>query len=266
MALTGCYAFMKHIVTLLNILYFSCGLLLIVLAVWMWIDPTFSISMAQDEASYYTGIYLILFVGALLLIVGFLGCAAAISESQCSLILYFCLLLTVLVAQISAAVWMYANMYKLEELARYTVKTTIQSEYGKIPVRTETFDAIQIGFECCGGLGPSDWAGSIYNNPQTESLGLAITSSEQSYKIPASCCKVDPESKQCLGAQTAVATGQISDLIYSEGCTEKLLNSLRKFTIIFLVVLVAIGSVEFFGLVLALILCCAIRAVNTYKN
>lgn len=36
--------------------------------------------------------------------------------------------------------------------------------------------------------------------------------------------------------------------------------------IIFLVILVAIGSVEFFGLVLALILCCAIRAVNTYKN
>lgn len=65
----------------------SCGLLFIILAVWMWIDPTFSISMAQDEASYYTGVYLILFVGALLLIVGFLGCAAAISESQCSLVL-----------------------------------------------------------------------------------------------------------------------------------------------------------------------------------
>lgn len=57
------------------------------LALWMWIDPTFSISMAQDEASYYAGVYLILFIGALLLIVGFLGCAAAISESQCSLVL-----------------------------------------------------------------------------------------------------------------------------------------------------------------------------------
>jgi len=43
--------------------------------------------MAQDEASYYTGVYLILFVGILLLIVGFLGCAAAISESQFSLVL-----------------------------------------------------------------------------------------------------------------------------------------------------------------------------------
>lgn len=60
---------------------------MIALAVWMLIDPTFAISMTQDEASYYTGVYLILFVGALLLIVGFVGCAAAISESQVSLVL-----------------------------------------------------------------------------------------------------------------------------------------------------------------------------------
>lgn len=58
---------------------------------------------------------------------------------------YFCLLLTVLVAQISAAVWMYTNNEKLEELVRYTVKTTVQSEYGSIESRTETFDYIQQG-------------------------------------------------------------------------------------------------------------------------
>lgn len=48
-------------------------------------------------------------------------------------------------AQISAAVWMYTNNDKLEELVRYTVKTTVQSEYGLISGRTETFDAIQTG-------------------------------------------------------------------------------------------------------------------------
>lgn len=66
--------------------------------------------------------------------------------------------------------------------------------------------------ECCGASGPSDWAGSKYNNPQTESLGLAISSPEQSYKIPASCCRGD----KCSSAQTAVASGPISEFIYSE--------------------------------------------------
>jgi len=40
---------------------------------------------------------------------------------------------------------MYANNDKLVELVRYTVKTTVQSEYGSIEGRTETFDAIQSG-------------------------------------------------------------------------------------------------------------------------
>lgn len=48
-------------------------------------------------------------------------------------------------AQISAAVWMYTNSDKLESLVRFTVKTTVQSEYGSIDSRTKTFDAIQSG-------------------------------------------------------------------------------------------------------------------------
>lgn len=46
-------------------------------------------------------------------------------------------------AQISAGVWLYTNNDKLEDLVRFTVKTTVQSEYGSIEGRTETFDAIQ---------------------------------------------------------------------------------------------------------------------------
>lgn len=61
------------------------------------------------------------------------------------LLQYFCLLLTVLVAQISAGIWMYSNNDKLKDLVKYTVQTTVQYEYGSIEVRTDTFDAIQTG-------------------------------------------------------------------------------------------------------------------------
>lgn len=53
----------------------------------MLTDPTFYMSMAQDESSYYIGIYLFLAVGLLMFIVGFLGCCGAIKESQCMLVL-----------------------------------------------------------------------------------------------------------------------------------------------------------------------------------
>lgn len=62
------------------------GLAVIVLSVWMITDPTFYVRMAQDESSYHTGIYIFLAVGALMFVVGFLGCCGAYRESPCMLV------------------------------------------------------------------------------------------------------------------------------------------------------------------------------------
>lgn len=63
------------------------GLTILILSIWMLVDPTFYISMAQDESSYYSGICILFLAGALLFIVGFLGCFGAYKESQRLLIL-----------------------------------------------------------------------------------------------------------------------------------------------------------------------------------
>lgn len=52
----------------------------------MLTDPTFLISMTQDESNYYIGLYIFLAIGALMLIVAFLGCCGAFKESQCLLV------------------------------------------------------------------------------------------------------------------------------------------------------------------------------------
>lgn len=62
------------------------GLTTVALAVWMLTDPTFMISMTQDESNYYIGLYIFLAIGALMLIVAFLGCCGAFKESQCLLV------------------------------------------------------------------------------------------------------------------------------------------------------------------------------------
>ncbi|XP_026675772.1 CD9 antigen-like [Diaphorina citri] len=111
----------------------------------MLTDPTFYVRMAQDESNYYAGVYLLLSVGLLLFIVGFLGCCGAYRESRNTLTLFFCFLLIVLVAQISAVVWGYANLDQLESLIRSNVASTVRHEYGVISSRTFTFDSIQEG-------------------------------------------------------------------------------------------------------------------------
>lgn len=156
------------------------GLTILVLSIWMLLDPTFYISMAQDEPSYYSGICLLFLAGMLFFIVGFLGCFGAYNESQKLLVLvrdfffsftfalslsvspivwftlnnlppfhstqFFCGLLLILVGQIAAGVWAYSNSDKLEYLLRYTVSNTVRSEYGKPDSkRTDSLDAIQSG-------------------------------------------------------------------------------------------------------------------------
>lgn len=58
------------------------GLVILALSLWMLFDPTFYISMVQDESSYYSGICILLLIGALLFVVGFVGCIGAYKESK----------------------------------------------------------------------------------------------------------------------------------------------------------------------------------------
>lgn len=265
MGLTGCYAIIKYFVFIVNLIFWITGLTIIVLSVWMLTDPTFYVSMAQDEPSYYSGVYLFLIVGSLMFIVGFLGCCGAIKESQCMLVLFFCFLVIILVAEISAGIWAYSNSEQLEELVRENVKITVQQEYGVVHTRTSTFDEIQQGLKCCGANGPSDWAGSRYNKGDKQSVNLAISSVLQLYNVPPSCCSADPESEIC---KTAIKTGvaaPISGVIYSEGCVDKLLEKLQQYmsTVVWIGVFVAFA--EILGLAFSLVLCCAIQQRDRYK-
>ncbi|KAL1138472.1 hypothetical protein AAG570_008535 [Ranatra chinensis] len=214
MGLTGCYAVMKYLVFFLNLIFWITGLFLISLSVWMLTDPTFYVSMAQDESSYYSGVYLLLAVGILLFIVGFLGCCGTLKESQVMLVLFFCVLLIILVAEVSAAAWAYSKRKQLEELVRESVKTTVQQEYGPVESRTQTFDAIQKGLECCGINGPTDWSGTKYN--RDDKPEFVISGKIKVFNIPASCCSTDPNDPSCVAARKVTLGAQISDVIYSQ--------------------------------------------------
>lgn len=264
MGLTGCYGILKYLVFFVNLVFWITGLTIIVLSVWMLTDPTFYMSMAQDESSYYTGIYLFLIVGTLMFIVGFLGCCGAIKESQCMLVLFFCLLLIILVAEISAGAWAYSNSHQLEELVRDSVKTTVQEEYSVVDSRTQTFDAIQQGLGCCGANSPSDWVSSKFNNGgDKQGINLAISSPMTLYKLPGSCCALPEGSEQCKDLKTTIATNNKD--AYQEGCTEKLLATLREYMSTVVGIGVAVAIAQCLGLSFALVLCCAIQQRDRYK-
>lgn len=136
---------------------------------------------------------------------------------------FFCLLLIVLVAEVAAGSWAFYNRDKLDAMIHSHVEHTVKEEYGRIPTRTYTFDALQSHLECCGASGPSDWSGSKYNEkkPSTFNDGVlsgvvASISKEFKYSVPQSCCKENVTKEVCNDSRVVVVSAFFNQNIYSE--------------------------------------------------
>ncbi|KAG8233140.1 hypothetical protein J437_LFUL010370 [Ladona fulva] len=230
----------------------------------MLVDPTFYMNVAQNESSYNNGLYVLLGVGCLVFIVGLFGCCGAYKESQCMLVMFFCLLLVIVVGEIAGGTWAWNHSDQLEEMIRESVKRTVQTEYGKYDTRTVTFDAIQSGLHCCGASGPSDWAGSIYNTGEKSTVDLSISSLlPVVFQIPASCCK-EP-GQLCETSRSIGKAAAIAGVIYSEGCVDKVIGVLHAYEKVVGGIIIGLAITQVLGLIFSIILCCAVRAIDRYK-
>ncbi|KDR08608.1 CD82 antigen, partial [Zootermopsis nevadensis] len=249
------------------------GLAVIVLSVWMLTDTAFYVSVASGESSYYTGIYIFLATGALMFIVGFLGCCGAYRESPCMLVSVSIAIHDGRVVPVCFSNCVYIkfglksvhNSDKLEVYVKDAVRSTVQQEYGVVDTRTKTFDAIQEGLHCCGATGPQDWAGSEYNKAGKTAFNVLVSSVVQVYNIPTSCCRQGTSEEFCKTAVKAGIAAQLSTAVYSEGCIDKLIHTLKKHMSIVVGVGIAIIIIECLGLIFSLILCCEIRTMDRYK-
>ncbi|PIO15791.1 hypothetical protein AB205_0138820, partial [Aquarana catesbeiana] len=122
-----------------------------VLAIGLWLrfdNQTKSMFESDSSASsFYTGVYILIGAGALMMLVGFLGCCGAIQESECMLGLFFAFLLVIFAIEIAAGIWGFANKDKIvEELKTFYKDTYIKYQSsGSDPALKETMKTIQHG-------------------------------------------------------------------------------------------------------------------------
>jgi CD81 antigen len=76
----------KTIIHLNQFLLQLAGIVLVALAVWMLVDPTFMISLAQEQQNYQYALFILLGLGILMVFLAFCGCCGACRESQCMLV------------------------------------------------------------------------------------------------------------------------------------------------------------------------------------
>ncbi|XP_012532161.1 CD82 antigen [Monomorium pharaonis] len=262
---TFCYNFSKYTLAAMSLVFLVISVTVITLVACMLSDKTYLVSIAEEGNNYEAGLYILLCTGILMLIVSILGWCSAFKHSRYCLATFCSIMLVIVVAQVAFAGWLYAHKDRLDELVRSSVINTVKDEYGEIQCRTQIMDTIQNTLECCGANGPADWAGSKYSNQESSQSQLTFSVSDaNTFKIPKSCCK-DPNSAACNEGRQMKIAGVVSFAIYSEGCMEKLVTTLKSQTYHFIGGAILVLALEILSLILALICCCKGGPSDRYK-
>ncbi|KAL6459976.1 hypothetical protein MHYP_G00317350 [Metynnis hypsauchen] len=218
---TGGVSCIKYLMFAFNFLFWLAGTGVLAVSLWLRFDKKTE-GLFQVEGSpsaFFTGVYILIVAGALMMVVGFLGCCGAIRESPCMLGLFFIFLLVLFAAEVAAGIWGLSNkdtiVNELKDFYKQTYQNYITTRQEALK---EALRAIQYSLQCCGTIGTA-FDGAQDTCPTKEGLQALVTTS-------------------CPAA--------IDDLFNSK------LHIIGG-------VGIGIGVIMIFGMIFSMLLCCAIK-------
>ncbi|CAL8328892.1 unnamed protein product [Lota lota] len=230
-----CSFFLKTMMFIFNGVIFLAGVAMLAMGIWLNVDCASLMELLGSIRNVPGGLaqlahvsYLLIGVGVVLLVVGFLGCCGAIRESRCMLLTFFILLLIIFVAEVAAAVLVFifqteaANI--LKDLDDKIVENFEQNSPGDLsPLWYSTMH----DFQCCG-----------YHN---------YTNFRNTSVYPPSCCN-------STLVVPAGCTTDIAEKSNIEGCFEKILQLIKDNAVIIGAVAGGIAVIEVAAMVVSMVL------------
>lgn len=111
MGVEGCTKCIKYMLFFLNFIFWLAGGVILGVALWLRHEPkTSSLLELKFEgthapSTFYVSVHILIAVGAVMMVVGFLGCYGAIQESQCLLGTFFACLVILFACEVAAGIW-----------------------------------------------------------------------------------------------------------------------------------------------------------------
>ncbi|XP_019934458.1 CD9 molecule a isoform X2 [Paralichthys olivaceus] len=221
MAVAGGIKCVKYLMFVFNFIFWLAGTAVFAIGLWLRFDPKTKGLFEGTDSPYvfYTGVYILIGAGALMMLVGFLGCCGAIRESPAMLGLFFGFLLIIFAIEVAAGIWGFSNQSKVvNDITTFYMQTYNNYKTTGDERLRETLRLIQTGLNCCGPTGtPADAAKETC--PRGEPLEELIT-------------------KSCPDVIDDVFDSKLH-IIGGVGVT--------------------IGVIMMFGMIFSMLLCCAIR-------
>ncbi|XP_077994716.1 CD9 antigen-like isoform X2 [Glandiceps talaboti] len=252
----ACYRCSKYMLMIFNFILLLLGCGLIGAGLWLRLDPNSQryVDSTADLQQYYLGTYVMIGCGALMILVGFIGCCGACCENQCLLCFYFLCLVCLFVVEVGGGVWIYFNKQEVAKLINDGLTHAVTTLYGtdgneKV---TEAIDSIQQEFECCGVSGPGDWMNSSF------STVVKI------FAVPDSCCEdmsIDCGQGKIIGSIIPFDVG-----IYKDGCASAIAMAVERNYVLMAGIGIGVGVIQLLGMMFSLCMCCSLRRGSNSKE
>ncbi|XP_043824469.1 tetraspanin-8 [Dromiciops gliroides] len=225
--------FVKYSMFIFNFIFWVCGCVILGVSIYARVSKYGQelISENANGINVYPAMNLLIAVGTIIMILGFLGCCGAMKESRCMLLLFFIGLLLILLLQIAAGVVGFVFRSKVEK----TLKSVFESEVkilNESNPESENFrknlDKMQQKFKCCGLIhGAADWGNNFD-------------------KYSASC--------ECTNEGKSICVQYKGKTVYKESCGERIISYLKKHLVIIGGIAFGVAVVEILGLVFSMVL------------
>ncbi|GCC28222.1 CD9 molecule a [Chiloscyllium punctatum] len=211
----------KYLLFGFNFLFWLAGTAVLAIGLWLRFDPQTKdiFEIEENPSSFYIGVYILIGAGALMMVVGFLGCCGAIQESTCMLGFFFLFLLVIFAVEIAAGIWGFLNKDKVtEDVTNFYMSLYTEYVQNRDKSKEAALKAIQKSLNCCG-------------------IGGAI----------------EPLIRPTCPATDFV--GEFSRV----SCRTAIKDVFDKKVYIIGAIGIGIGIVMIFGMIFSMVLCCAIR-------
>ncbi|NWY42246.1 TSN1 protein, partial [Sylvia atricapilla] len=202
----GCFTFIKVMMILFNLAIFLSGGTLLGVGIWVKVDGESFLNIFGALSSSILQVvnvgYLFIVIGAILLVIGFLGCYGAQKESKCLLMMFFSVVLIIFIAEVAAAVLALVFTGLAETLLTGLVTPLLKEKYGSDDEFTKIWNITMTEVHCCGLNNYTDFNNSYFY--------------ETHGSYPVQCCDMKEPCNSTLAAQSAV-----------EGCFKQILEEIR---------------------------------------
>ncbi|XP_038663279.1 tetraspanin-4a isoform X2 [Scyliorhinus canicula] len=233
----NCLQCLKYLMFIFNLFFWLGGCAILGVGIWLAVTQG-NFATLSTTIPFISAANLLIGIGIIAMIVGFLGCVGAIKENKCLLLTFFILLLIIFVMEMVCGILFSVYRGQIDTYAREDLKQGLQlfDTDGNIGL-TNAWSIIQTDFRCCGVSNYTDWF-EAFNTTGA----------------PDSCCR-----------EYSVSCGLHSpDTWWKDACYEKVKMWLQDNLLAVGIFTLCSALVQVVGLTFALTLYCNAVKADTY--